>query len=149
MSGVGPERPLPLPYGIPYPPSLPLKIQDPQYVHGGQIDADWAKHGKYFGVRDDPSGAGGFEVRPLNKPKDQSLKALLKRKRDDDDDDDWIVQYRLGRPSENVPWIDIVSKWGLQLLDKAGFLNLDLGPPRVVVGTSESVFAQEATGMEG
>lgn len=128
MSGVGPERPPPLPYNIPYPPSLPLKIQDPQYAHGGQIDADWAKHGKYFGARDDPSGTGGFQVRPLNKPKDQSLKALLKRKRNDEDDD-WSVQYRLGRPSENVPWTDLVSKWGLQLLDKAGFLNLDLGPP--------------------
>jgi len=132
MNGVGPERPPPLPYGIPYPPSLPLRIQDPQYAYGGQIDADWAKHGKYFGARDDPSGARGFEIRPLNKPKkDQSLKASLKRKRnDDEDDDEWDIQYRLGRPSESVPWIDLVAKWGLQVLDKAGFLNLDLGPPK-------------------
>lgn len=35
----------------------------------------------------------------------------------------------LGPPSRRVEWCDVIEKWGLQLLNKAGFLNLDLGLP--------------------
>ncbi|KAG9657849.1 hypothetical protein KCU64_g4920, partial [Aureobasidium melanogenum] len=38
--------------------------------------------------------------------------------------DDWNVQYMLGPANPLVHWDSISMKWGLQVLEKAGFINL-------------------------
>lgn len=124
MGGVEPLKPL-LPYNVLYPPELPDKIK---YRNQGQIherDPDWSRDARYFGARDDGLFGEGFEVRPWNY-EDLSLKGKFHS-------DDWDVQYRLGPPSE-LPWSDVITKWGLQVLNKAGFLNLDLGFPESMMG---------------
>jgi hypothetical protein len=113
-NGVEPERPL-LPYGIPYPPTLPEKIKLYQGEHR-LIDPDWRRYAKYLGARDDLWGEG-FEIRSLGPTANPNFAG------------DWEVQYRLGPPSKDVEWDDVIAKWGLQLLGKAGFLNLDLELP--------------------
>jgi hypothetical protein len=111
-----------LPYDIRYPPALPDKMHSRHKDTGHEMDIDsnWSVHAKHFGLRDDVWGQG-FETRLFNY-NDPSLKGKHYPY-------DWDVQYRLGRPSEGVFWHDLVTKWGLQVLDKAGFLNLDMGTP--------------------
>lgn len=107
-----------LPYGIPYPPALPDKIHWPGQHN--PTDPDWRTHGRCYGARDDPRGEG-FEIRTLRyDPAGNGLPRFP---------GDWEVQYMLGPPSRGVEWSDVIAKWGLQALNKAGFLNLDLGLP--------------------
>jgi len=113
------ERPQ-LPYGIPYPPELPDRIQLPG--QHGQTDPDWREHGRYYGARDDLWGEG-FDIRPLRyDPAGNELPRLP---------GEWEAQYMLGPPSRGVEWSDVIAKWGLQVLNKAGFLNLDLDLPEM------------------
>ncbi|KEQ68065.1 hypothetical protein M436DRAFT_59237, partial [Aureobasidium namibiae CBS 147.97] len=115
MGGIDPARPL-LPYGIPYPPALPDKLrwQDGE----GEIDPDWRRHAKYFGARDNVRG-DGFDIRSCH----PNLKG------NGSSTGSWEVDYRLGPPSNGVVWNDVIAKWGLQVLDAAGFLDLDFGLP--------------------
>lgn len=94
-----------LPYGTPYPPRLEATHQ----TSDGRFEpTDWARHARHYGARDHPNG-NGFEVQPLNTGTSNNLN----------------VQYRLGPPSSSVKWNSVIEKWGLQVLDKAGFINLD------------------------
>jgi hypothetical protein len=127
MGGVEPEKP-PLPYGILYPPPLPNKVLVMRDGQRHERDPDWSKDAKYYGARDDLWG-DGFETRYFNH-NDPSLKG---HNHAGNHPDDWEVQYRLGNPSE-TPCMDVLAKWGLQVLDKAGFLNLDLGIPDAILG---------------
>jgi hypothetical protein len=120
MSGVEPEKP-PLPYGVLYPPPLPDKIWVMRDGQRHEIDPDWSKHAKYYGARDDLWG-DGFETR-FSIHKGPSLKG---HNHAGNHPDDWDVQYRLGNPSDES-CVDVIAKWGLQVLDKAGFINLQLG----------------------
>lgn len=110
-----------LPYGIPYPPELEAtqRMSDESFEV-----TDWARHARYYGARDHPNG-NGSEVRLFNEGDpagkfEQDLTGKGKWFTDD-----WDVQYRLGAPSTSVNWDDVIRKWGLQVLDKAGFINLD------------------------
>lgn len=115
VGGVNPQKPQ-FPYGIPHPPALPTKIK---WQDGdGEIDPDWRRHAKYFGARDNIRG-DGFDTRSCHP----------KLKGNDDFTGNWKVDYRLGLPSDGVVWNSLISKWGLQILDQAGFLNLNLGLP--------------------
>lgn len=112
MGGVGPAKPL-LSYGVPYPPEL----EATQRTSDGSIEVtDWTKHARYYGARDHPKGSG-FEVRRFNEG-DPAGKGKWSSH-------DWDVEYRLGPPSTSVNWNNMIEKWGLQVLDKAGFINLD------------------------
>lgn len=119
MGGGEPLAPS-LPYGIPYPPELEAtqRMSDESF----EI-TDWARHARYYGARDHPNG-NGFEVRLFNEgdpagkfEQDATGKGKWFL-------DDWDVQYRLGAPSTSVDWDNVIEKWGLQVLDKAGFINL-------------------------
>ena len=112
-----PGKPL-LPYGVLHPPALPdkIKFQDAP----GEVPLDWRKHAKYFGAREDHYREG-FETRPLNRDPAGNVQPRFPG--------DWEVEYRLGSPGDTVYWDDIIAKWGLPVLNKAGFLNLNLGPP--------------------
>ena len=137
-SGTGPGKPL-LPYGIPYPPPLPGKIG---YEENGQahlIDPDWSKHARFFGARDDLWGEG-FQTRAYHNDDPTGNGRRFQG--------DWDVQYRLGNPS-NVPWPDVVAKWGLQVLDKAGFINLNLGRPDSMYNTQGRFFPKRPAAWKG
>ncbi|KAH0034518.1 hypothetical protein KCU78_g2247, partial [Aureobasidium melanogenum] len=115
MGGVEPTKPS-LPYGIPYPPEL----EATQRMNDETFEVtDWARHARYHGVRDHPNG-NGFEVRLFNEGDPTGKGKWFP--------DDWDVQYRLGPPSTSVRWNSVVEKWGLQVLDKAGFINLNSNP---------------------
>ncbi|KAI4849115.1 hypothetical protein E4T44_03545 [Aureobasidium sp. EXF-8845] len=131
-----------LPYDIRYPPSLPDKIQfkHKDTGHEMDIDSNWSVHAKYIGLRDDLWGQG-FETRLFN-CNDPSLKGKHKP-------DDWDVQYRLGSPSEErLNWNNLVTKWGLQVLDKAGFLNLDMGLPDGLLAPRGRYFDKRSWGWQ-
>jgi hypothetical protein len=134
MSGVEPERP-PLPYGVLYPPPMPGSRWVTRDGQRYEIALDWSKHAKFVGARDDLWGEG-FESRAFNH-NDPSLKGRNHR---EPHPDDWDVQYRLGSPNEGMVWSDIITKWGLQILDKAGFINLDLGLPDSLLGPQGRYF---------
>ncbi|KAH0372376.1 hypothetical protein KCU65_g1203, partial [Aureobasidium melanogenum] len=103
-----------LPYGIPYPPPLPDKLR----VKGqsNARDPDWTRDAYFFGARDDLWGES-FEVRPFN-PNDPLDRGKFHK-------DDWNVQYMLGPANPLVRWDPISTKWGLQVLEKAGFMNIE------------------------
>jgi hypothetical protein len=109
-----------LPYDIRWPPALPDKLRIKQGGQDREVDSNWLVHAQHIGLGDDLWGQG-FEIRSFNR-NDPSLKGKH-------NPHDWDVQYRLGCPSERLQWNDLVTKWGLQVLDKAGFLNLDMGVP--------------------
>ncbi|KAG9949612.1 hypothetical protein KCU85_g4242, partial [Aureobasidium melanogenum] len=102
-----------LPYGIPYPPPLPDKLR--LKGQSNEQDPDWARHAYHYGARDDLWGEG-FEVRvfnyndPLGKGRHHT--------------DDWNVEYMLGPANPWLSWDPISTKWGLQVLERAGFINL-------------------------
>lgn len=133
MGGIDPGRP-PLPYGIPYPPALPDKIrwQDGE----DEIDPNWFVHAKYFGARDNKAG-DGFDTR--------SCHPNLKGK--GNFTGNWEVDYWLGRPSE-VQWSRVISKWGLQVLDAAGFLNLNLGLPNASADPQGRYFSKRPEALK-
>lgn len=112
MDDVEPENPW-LPYGIPYPPPLPAKIR-----LGGhnEKDPNWTRDAYFLGARDDLWGES-FEMRRFN-PSDPLGRGKF-------DKADWNVQYMLGPANPLVCWDPISTKWGLQVLDKAGFMNLE------------------------
>ncbi|KAH0394616.1 hypothetical protein KCU89_g11177, partial [Aureobasidium melanogenum] len=109
MSGVEPSPPI-LPYGVLYPPPLPDKLSNGQHP-------DWARHAYHFGARDDLWGEG-FETRMFNFS-DPTRNGKFSA-------DDWDVQYMLGPANQWVSWDPITTKWGLQVLEKAGFINLEV-----------------------
>lgn len=131
-----PEEP-PLPYGIPYPPALPDKISVERNGRRHEIDPDWLRHAAHFGARDDPSGEG-FEIRRFNPDDPTGNGARFPG--------DWDVQYRLGAPSHVHTWMDVISKWGLQVLDKAEFLKLDLGLPDSMLSIQGRYFPKRPAG---
>ncbi|KAH0387923.1 hypothetical protein KCU92_g1228, partial [Aureobasidium melanogenum] len=109
MSGVEPSPPI-LPYGVLYPPPLPDKLSNGQHP-------DWARHAYHFGARDDLWGEG-FETRMFNFS-DPTRNGKFSA-------DDWDIQYMLGPANQWVSWDPITTKWGLQVLEKAGFINLEV-----------------------
>ncbi|THY07309.1 hypothetical protein D6D02_07263 [Aureobasidium pullulans] len=70
-----------------------------------------------FGARENPDG-NSFEVRPID-PDDLTGEGRLSP-------DDFPIQYRLGPPCKSMGWSEVVHKWGLQMLERAGFLNVDV-----------------------
>lgn len=125
-----PGKPL-LPFGVLHPPTLPDKIRFQDVA--GEVDLDWREHAKYFGAREDHYREG-FETWPLNKDPAGNVRPRFPG--------DWEVEYRLGSPSDGVRWDDVIAKWGLPVLNKAGFLNLDLGPPAALLGPQGRYFHQ-------
>ncbi|KAI4730280.1 hypothetical protein E4T49_01877 [Aureobasidium sp. EXF-10728] len=121
MSDVAPEGPF-LPYGVPHPPKLDdmQRLRDASNNMRESLEpVNWDRDALYHGARDDPLGEG-FEVRLLNfNDQTGKMKGLP---------DDWDVQYILGppNPSKEIKWDDPIQKWGLQVLDKAGFINYGL-----------------------
>ena len=106
-----------LPFKIPYPPKFPGSIA----MKGNYtlVDPDLELYAKNFGATDNPDGKG-FQIRQLNKADPIGGKFS---------DDEFDVKYRLGSSSESRHWHDLVHKWGLQLLDRAGFINVPIQEP--------------------
>lgn len=128
MSDIEPANPW-LPYGIPYPPPLPDKLK-----FDGQSDEEepnWETYATFFGARDDLWGEG-FEIRLFNFDDPTGKGKYLA--------DDWDVQYRLGRPADSREFDPTTTKWGLQVLDKAGFINLDMPVHGALVGPKGRFF---------
>jgi hypothetical protein len=137
MSDDEPEEP-PLPYGIPYPPALPNKISvERRNGRRHEIDPNWLRHAAQFGARDDPGGQG-FQIRPFSRDDPTGNGARFPG--------DWDVQHRLGAPSPLHTWTYVISKWGLQVLDKAGFLNLDLDLPDSMLSIQGRYFPKRPAG---
>ncbi|KAG9791120.1 hypothetical protein KCU75_g2683, partial [Aureobasidium melanogenum] len=113
MDGVELENPW-LPYGISYPPPLPDKVM--LEGQSDEQDPDWGRDAYFVGARDDLWGEG-FEVRAFN-PSDPLGRGKFHK-------DEWNVQYMLGPANPLVHWDPISMKWGLQVLEKAGFINLE------------------------
>ncbi|KAH0037411.1 hypothetical protein KCU78_g1693, partial [Aureobasidium melanogenum] len=113
MGGVELENPW-LPYGISYPPPLPDKVM--LEGQSDEQDPDWGRDAYFVGARDDLWGEG-FEVRAFN-PSDPLGRGKFHK-------DEWNVQYMLGPANPLVHWDPISMKWGLQVLEKAGFINLE------------------------
>ncbi|KAK6000603.1 hypothetical protein QM012_003328 [Aureobasidium pullulans] len=111
MGNAEPSKPS-LPYNIPYPP----KLEATQRKSDGSFeDTDWARQTRYYGARDHLNG-NGFEVRRFNEADPTGNEKWFS--------DDWDVQYRLGPPSTSVKWNSVIEKWGLQVLEKVGIINL-------------------------
>lgn len=94
-----------LAYKTPYPPSLPAN------------EPDW-EQSKAYGSRRTPTG---FAVRKLNF-NDPTGQGKSKNA-------DWPFEQRLGYPSTREGWHPLVFKYGLQVLDAAGFINFETTKP--------------------
>ncbi|THZ86233.1 hypothetical protein D6C83_09458, partial [Aureobasidium pullulans] len=66
-------------------------------------DGNLRNTAREFGARENPDG-NSFEI-------------LM---------NDFPIQYRLGPPCKSMGWSEVVHKWGLQMLERAGFLNVDV-----------------------
>ena len=80
-------------------------------------DGNLRNTAREFGARETPDG-NSFEVRPID-PDDPTGEGRLSP-------DDFPIQYRLGPPCKSMGWSEVVHKWGLQMLERAGFLNVDV-----------------------
>lgn len=80
-------------------------------------DGNLRNTAREFGARENPDG-NSFEVRPID-PDDLTGEGRLSP-------DDFPIQYRLGPPCKSMGWSEVVHKWGLQMLERAGFLNVDV-----------------------
>ncbi|TIA56228.1 hypothetical protein D6C77_07049 [Aureobasidium pullulans] len=111
MSGVEPDDGL-LAYGIPYPPALDDTIT---FSDGSAEPPDWEIYAKYYGARFKPGG-NGFDVRLINFNDPSGEGKYF--------EEDWPYEYHLGAPDDRPDgWDPPIQKWGLKLLDAAGFIN--------------------------
>lgn len=94
-----------LAYKTPYPPSLPAN------------EPNW-EQSKAYGSRRTPTG---FAVRKLNF-NDPTGQGKFKNQ-------DWPFEQRLGYPSTREGWHPLIFKYGLQVLDAAGFINFETTKP--------------------
>lgn len=94
-----------LAYKTPYPPSLPAN------------EPHWDQS-KAYGSRRTPTG---FAVRKLNF-NDPTGQGKFRNA-------DWPFEQRLGYPSTREGWHPLIFKWGLQVLDAAGFINFETTKP--------------------
>lgn len=95
----------------PYAPQLPLEFD----AQGNLVQPQWKNiNGKYT-ARLNPQG-NGFLVRRLN----------LNHPEGKNHDDDWPAKCILGPPS-GLSWESVPEKFGLQVLEDAGFINFQEG----------------------
>lgn len=108
------------------PPSNVLRtytaIDPPQLPHftiinGQSHETDWHKHSWRYTARKDPHGIG-FEVRQLDIDKFDGYEVP-----DWNNLFYWPPKYNLGPPTHDSDWHGLIAKWGLPVLEKAGFLN--------------------------
>ncbi|KAG9652948.1 hypothetical protein KCV04_g52, partial [Aureobasidium melanogenum] len=95
------------------PPQLPHFT----FVNGQSHVTDWHKHSWRYTARKDAHGAG-FEVRQLDIDKFGGYEVP-----DWNNLFYWPPEYNLGPPTHDADWHGLIAKWGLPVLEKAGFLN--------------------------
>lgn len=86
-------------------------------INGQSYTTDWHKHSWRYTARKDPNGTG-FEVRQLDIDKFDGHEVP-----DWNNMFYWPPKYNLGPPTNDADWHGIIAKWGLLVLEKAGFLN--------------------------
>jgi len=110
ISGNQPEPDRPRAYHVPLPPQLPFKTD----VHGNLVIEHWADVNENYTVRllDDRSA---FEVRELNENDPTGMGRRF--------EGDWPKMYPMGPPSQQPDYHPILEKFGLKILNAAGFIN--------------------------
>jgi hypothetical protein len=99
MSGPDPQCP-DYDFQVKNPPQLPPAFRN---VYGNVQQTVWTQHAKNFVARNNQNGTG-FDVDIENK-----------------NTASW--PYRLGAPSQDPGISPLIGKWGLQILEAAGFIN--------------------------
>ncbi|KAG9959656.1 hypothetical protein KCU61_g7219, partial [Aureobasidium melanogenum] len=86
-------------------------------INGQSHVTDWHKHSWRYTAREDAHGTG-FEVRQLDIDKFGGYEVP-----DWNNLFYWQPKYNLGPPTHDADWHGIIAKWGLPILEKAGFPN--------------------------
>ncbi|KAH0365928.1 hypothetical protein KCU65_g5699, partial [Aureobasidium melanogenum] len=86
-------------------------------INGQPHATEWYKHSWRYTARKLPTDTG-FEVRQLDIDKFDGYEVP-----DWNNMFYWPPKYNLGPPTNDADWHGIIAKWGLPLLEKAGFLN--------------------------
>ncbi|KAG9735447.1 hypothetical protein KCU73_g10505, partial [Aureobasidium melanogenum] len=86
-------------------------------INGQSHETDWHKHSWRYTARKDPHSTG-FEVRQLDIDQFNGYEVP-----DWNNLFYWPSKYNLGPPTHDADWHGSIAKWGLPVLEKAGFLN--------------------------
>ncbi|KAI4854036.1 hypothetical protein E4T44_00453 [Aureobasidium sp. EXF-8845] len=98
-----------------HPPQLPAYT----YLNGQDWTTRWIEDSWRYTARAYKDWDGsGFEVRQMRIDNFGDLEP-----RDPNDAGYWPPKYALGPPSQEKEWHTLIEKWGLPILEKAGFLN--------------------------
>lgn len=95
------------------PPQLPRFT----IVNGQSYETNWHTHSWRYTARRDADGSG-FEVRQLNIDQFNGYEVP-----DWKNMSYWPPKYNLGPPTQDGSWHSLIARWGLPVLEKAGFIN--------------------------
>lgn len=97
-------------YDVPLPPELPYRTDE----HGQPIIEHWADVKDKYTIRLLADGSA-FEVRELNEDDPTGMGRRF--------EGDWPKMYPMGPPSQRPDYHPLLEKYGLKILNAAGFIN--------------------------